>query len=33
MMGPPGTNNNPFKFIEAALNEAKLKIEKMSKTP
>ena len=33
VMGPPGTNNNPFKFIEAALNEAKLKIEKMSKTP
>jgi len=33
MMGAAGVNANPFKFIEAALNEAKSKIEKMSKTP
>ena len=25
--------NNPFKFIEMALTEAKTKIEKMKKTP
>ena len=31
--GGGGPANNPFKFIEAALNEAKSKIEKMKNTP
>ena len=31
--GGAGPANNPFKFIEAALNEAKSKIEKMKNTP
>ena len=29
----PGERTNPFRFIEAALNEAKSKIEKMKNTP
>ena len=29
----PGPVTNPFRFIEAALNEAKSKIEKMKNTP
>ena len=31
--GGPGERTNPFRFIEAALNEAKSKIEKMKNTP
>lgn len=30
---PGGGNNNPFKFIEMALTEAKMKIDKMKATP
>jgi len=35
MMGGAGSGErtNPFRFIEAALNEAKSKIEKMKNTP
>lgn len=29
----PSDRTNPFRFIEAALNEAKSKIEKMKDTP
>ena len=32
-MAVPGNNQNPFKFIEMALTEAKMKIEKMKATP
>ena len=32
-MHVPGGANNPFKFIEMALTEAKTKIEKMKETP
>ena len=31
--GAAGERTNPFRFIEAALNEAKSKIEKMKNTP
>jgi hypothetical protein len=31
--GANGDKTNPFRFIEAALNEAKSKIEKMKNTP
>ena len=31
--GPGAQRSNPFRFIEAALNEAKSKIEKMKNTP
>ena len=33
MSEAPGERTNPFRFIEAALNEAKSKIEKMKNTP
>lgn len=33
MGGATGDKTNPFRFIEAALNEAKSKIEKMKNTP
>ena len=32
-MQVPQAGHNPFKFIEMALTEAKLKIEKMKSTP